>query len=71
MSMEYCYKHDIERDTDYEVFCPECEMEKEQAMKNKNSGMRMVYGVWIGWCALVFMFLCTFGPLIYIASKGV
>ena len=40
-------------------------------MKNKDSGMRLLFGFYIGWLALVFMFLCTFAPLIYIAIKGV
>ena len=31
---------------------------------------KMLMGFWIGWCALVFMFLCTFGPLMYIAIKS-
>jgi len=49
---------------------------KNKKISNKEySNMKIkdhpyLFSFYLGWCALVFMFLCTFLPLIYIAMNG-
>jgi len=46
MSIDYCFKHDEYRDTDFVVECPHCEEEKDKPsinkINNKNGSKRKI-----------------------------